>query len=141
MPHAATDPDCLATVVDFSRRLQLQPITLKREHRCYVFNAMLTRFLGAALELAAADVASIEDIDQAWMTITQMPQGPFGIMDGVGLDTVANILQFAVEKEPQNPLHAQLLTWLQPKIDAGHLGQKTGRGFYNYTRPKLVRVK
>jgi 3-hydroxybutyryl-CoA dehydrogenase len=92
------------------------------------------------LELAVAGVASIEDIDQAWMTVMQMPRGPFGIMDGVGLDTVANILQLAVEKEPENPLHPQLLAWLQPKIDAGHLGQKTGRGFYNYSRPKLVRA-
>jgi 3-hydroxyacyl-CoA dehydrogenase len=62
-------------------------------------------------------------------------------MDGVGLDTVANILQFGVEKEPENPFYSRLLAWLQPKIDAGHLGQKTGRGFYNYARPKLVRAK
>ena len=58
---------------------------------------MLTRFLAAALELAVADVASIEDIDQAWMTVMQSTHGPFGIMDGVGLDTVANILKFGVE--------------------------------------------
>jgi len=141
MPHPGTDPECLAVVVEFSHRLQLQPIALKKEHRGYVFNAMFTRFLGAALELAVAGVASIEDIDQAWMTVMQMPRGPFGIMDGVGLDTVANILQFAVEKEPENPLYPQLLAWLQPKIDQGQLGQKTGRGFYNYSRPKLVRAK
>jgi 3-hydroxybutyryl-CoA dehydrogenase len=141
MPHPGTDPECLAVVVEFSRRLQLQPIALKKEHRCYVFNAMLTRFLGAALELAVDDVAAIEDIDQAWMTVMETNYGPFALMDSVGLDTVANILQFGTLKEPQNPLFTKLLTWLQPKIDAGHLGQKTGRGFYSYTRPKLVREK
>jgi 3-hydroxybutyryl-CoA dehydrogenase len=141
MPHPGTDPECLTTVVEFSRRLQLQPIALKKEHRGYVFNAMLTRFLTAALELAVADVASIEDIDQAWMSVMQTTHGPFGLMDGVGLDTVANILNFGVAVEPQNTLYPQALAWLQPKIDQGHLGQKSGRGFYSYSRPKLVRVK
>jgi 3-hydroxybutyryl-CoA dehydrogenase len=141
MPHPGTDPECLDLVVEFSRRLQLQPITLKKEYRGYVFNAMLTRFLAAALELAVADVASIADIDQAWMSVMQTTHGPFGIMDGVGLDTVANILKVGVEVEPHNSLYPQALDWLQPKLDEGHLGQKTGRGFYSYTRPKLMRAK
>jgi 3-hydroxybutyryl-CoA dehydrogenase len=141
MPHPGTDPECLATVVEFSRHLQLQPIALKKEHRGYVFNAMLTRFLTAALELAVAEVASIEDIDGAWMTIMQTEHGPFGLMDGVGLDTVANILNFGMAVEPQNSFYPQALAWLQPKIDQGHLGQKSGRGFYSYSRPKLVRAK
>jgi 3-hydroxybutyryl-CoA dehydrogenase len=141
MPHPGTDPECLNIVVEFSRHLQLQPITLQKEHRGYVFNAMLTQFLTAALELAVADVASIADIDQAWMTVMQTSHGPFGLMDGVGLDTVANILKFGVEVEPENFLYPQALAWLQPKIDAGHLGQKTGQGFYSYTRPQLRRVK
>jgi 3-hydroxybutyryl-CoA dehydrogenase len=140
MPHPGTDPECVATVVEFSRFLQLQPIALKKEHRGYVFNAMLTSFLTAALELAVTDVASLEDIDQAWMTVMQTSHGPFGIMDGVGLDTVANILNFGVAVEPQNPLYPQALAWLQPIIKQGHLGQKSGRGFYTYSRPKLVKA-
>ena len=128
-------------MVEFSRQLQLQPIVLKKEQRGYVFNAMLTRFLAAALELAVAEVASLEDIDQAWMTVMESNHGPFGIMDGVGLDTVANILKVGVEVEPQNSLYPQALAWLQPKLDAGQLGQKTGQGFYSYARPRIVRKK
>jgi 3-hydroxybutyryl-CoA dehydrogenase len=141
MPHSGTAPQCVATVTEFSRFLQLQPIVLKKEHRGYVFNAMLTSFLTAALELAVTDVASIEDIDQAWKTVMQANHGPFGIMDGVGLDTVAHILNFGVAVEPQNSLYPQALAWLQPKIAEGHLGQKTGQGFYNYSRPQIVRPK
>ena len=141
MPHPGTDPECLKTVVEFSRQLQLQPIALRREHRGYVFNAMLTRVLAAALELAVADVASLEDIDQAWSTVMETNYGPFALMDSVGLDTVANILKFGVEVEPGNSFYPQALAWLQPKLDEGQLGQKTGRGFYNYMRPKLVREK
>lgn len=141
MPHSGTDPGCLAAVVQFSRLLQLNPITLNKEHRCYVFNAMLSRFLEAALELAAEEVASLEDIDQAWTTIMDTSYGPFALMDSIGLDTVVNILHFGVLKEPHNPLFPRLLAWLQPKIDAGHLGQKTGQGFFQYNRPRPLREK
>ncbi len=141
MPHPGTDPQCLQTLVEFSRRLQLKPIALRKEHRGYIFNAMFTRFLAAALELAVADVAGIEDIDQAWMTVMETSSGPFALMDSVGLDTVANILKFGVEVEPANSFYPQALAWLQPKLDQGQLGQKTGRGFYSYIRPKLVREK
>jgi len=141
MPHPGTDPVCVAAVMEFSRRLNLQPIALKKEHRGYVFNAMLTSLLTAALELAVTDVATLQDIDQAWMTVMQTAHGPFGIMDGVGLDTVANILSFGVAVEPENALYPQALAWLQPKIEQGHLGQKTGQGFYSYARPSLARAK
>ncbi|HAY22569.1 MAG TPA: 3-hydroxybutyryl-CoA dehydrogenase [Desulfobacterales bacterium] len=140
MPHAQTDLQYVQTLTEFSRRLQLQPIVLRKEHRGYVFNAMLTNLLTAALELVVADVANVEDIDRAWKTVMQTPQGPFGIMDGVGLDTVAHILRFGVAVAPENPLYAGALEWLQPKIEQGHLGQKTGRGFYSYSRPKLASV-
>lgn len=141
MPHAGTEPACVAAVVEFSRALQLQPIVLRKEHRGYVFNAMLVRFLAAALELAVTEVANIEDIDRAWMTVMQTSQGPFGLMDSVGLDTVANILRVGLAVESDNPLYPRALAWLQPKLDQRHLGQKTGQGFYNYTRPKLVRER
>ncbi len=117
------------TVVEFSRRLQLQPIALKKEHRCYVFNAMLTRFLAAALELAVADVAGIEDIDQAWTTVMETNHGPFALMDSVGLDTVANILQFGVQSgAAESPLSPRLLAWLQPKLDCRSIWGKKPAG-------------
>jgi len=141
MPHPGTDPACVAAVAEFSRRLQLQPIVLRKEHRGYVCNAMLVRLLAAALELAVEDVAKIEDIDQAWMTVMETPQGPFGLMDSVGLDTVANILRFGMVVEAHNPLYPRALAWLEPMLAAGHLGQKTGRGFYTYSRPRPGRER
>jgi hypothetical protein len=120
--------------LDFSRRLRLHPIVLRKEHRGYVCNAMLVRLLAAALELAVEEVARIEDIDQAWMTVMQTPQGPFALMDSVGLDTVANILRFGTLVEAHNPLYPRALAWLQPLLEAGHLGQKTGRVFTTTTQ-------
>lgn len=140
MPHPGTDPACVATLADLSRRLQLQPLILQKENRGYVFNAMLTALLHAALELALNGVAGIEEIDQAWQLIMETPAGPFGIMDRVGLDTVAEVLQLATQVRRGNPFYAQALAWLEPKLAQGHLGQKSGQGFYNYRRPAAAEI-
>jgi len=47
-----------------------------------------------ALKLAANGVATMEDIDRAWMGIMKMPIGPFGMMDLVGLDSVWHICRY-----------------------------------------------
>lgn len=134
MPHPETDPACVATLADFSRQIGLQPLILRKENRGYVFNALLTNLLHAALELAMNGVAGIEEIDLAWRAVMQTPLGPFGIMDQVGLDTVAEVLRLATKVRPENPFYAQALAWLEPKLAQGHLGQKSGQGFYRYRR-------
>ena len=91
---------------------------------------MLTRFLAAALELAVADVASIQDIDQAWMTVMQSTHGPFGIMDGVGLDTVANILKFGVESgASESPIPPGSWPGCNPKSTKAIWGKKPAAAF------------
>ena len=55
---------------------------------------MLNALNTAAVKLAVDGVASVEDIDRAWMGVTKMPIGPFGIMDVVGLKTVWDIVQY-----------------------------------------------
>ena len=65
-----------------------------------------------AITLAQQGVASIEDIDRAWMHVTKAPVGPLGALDAVGLDTVWTITDYC-----------------------GDLGVKSGRGFYTYPDP------
>ena len=42
----------------------------------------------AAVTLVMSGVAPIEDVDRAWIGVTRMPIGPFGVMDAIGLDTI-----------------------------------------------------
>jgi 3-hydroxybutyryl-CoA dehydrogenase len=85
MPHPGTDPAVTQLVHDFAVSIGCIVIMLHKENHGYVFNTMLTSLIQSALTLATREVASVEDIDRAWMGVTYMPMGPFGIMDQVGL--------------------------------------------------------
>lgn len=88
MPHKGTDPAVTTCVLEFARRIGQMPIHLQRENHSYVLNTMFSAMNQEAVKLAANGVARVEDIDRAWMGIMEMPIGPFGLMDLVGLDTV-----------------------------------------------------
>ena len=72
-------------MIEYSREIGLVPLYIQKEWPRYIFNEMFVAFLSAAQRLAINKVASIEDIDRAWMGIMGTPFGPFGIMDNVGL--------------------------------------------------------
>lgn len=134
MPHPGTADESVDLIHAFARRLGQTAIVLQREHSGYVFNAMLSDFFKSALALAANRVAAIEDIDRAWMGVLNVPMGPFGMMDSVGLDTVWKISDYwaGVTEDAQLRANADLLKTL---IDDGRLGIKCGAGFYTYPGP------
>lgn len=139
MAHSGTAPEVVETLVAFARRIGQIPIVANRESSGYVFNAMLSALNGAALTLASGGVATVADVDRAWMGIMKMPVGPFGIMDAVGLDTVWKITDFwaGMTGDPQLRANAD---FVRKYIDTGRLGQKSGGGFYDYPDPAFRRA-
>lgn len=134
MPHPGTDPQIVPLLASFARRIGQIPIVLEKEHAGYVFNTMLNALNGAAIRMAANDVATIEDIDRAWMGVMKTDIGPFGILDVVGVDTAWKISHFWANTldDPQLRANAE---WLKRYVDAGHTGVKAGQGFYTYPHP------
>ncbi len=134
MPHPGTSQETVLLIEAFAERIGLLPIMLKKENYGYVFNAMLMELFRAAQSLAAKGVASVEDIDRAWMGVMHTPMGPFGIMDSIGLDTVWKITDYWANKlQDKNALaNAE---FMKQYVDSGHLGAKTGQGFYRYPDP------
>lgn len=139
MPHPGTAAETVALLHDFAGRIDQVPIFVKQEHPEYVFNTMLGALLSSAMELAAGDVASIEDIDRAWMGVTKMPIGPFGIIDLVGIDLVYEITTQKTRQVSSLPQVKRLTNMLKEKVDQGHLGRKSGAGFYTYPGPAFER--
>lgn len=131
MPHPGTSPETMMLVEGFARSIGQTALILRREQNGYIFNTMFSSWLSAALSLAANDVASVEDIDRAWMGVMNMPIGPFGVMDQVGLNTVWIILEYwaSVNNDEQARKNAG---FIKQYVDSGHLGAKTGQGFYEY---------
>ncbi len=135
MPHPGTATQHIETLMALGRRLNQIPVHVQRETSGYLFNRMLMAYLGAAGGLLAKDLANIEDIDRSWMGNMGMPIGPFGMLDQIGLDTVAHILH--TRKDEASQAFASVIA---PLIEAGHLGVKTGRGFYRYPRPAFAQT-
>ena len=134
MPHPGTDEEITNVVQAFAKRMGLIDIILRKENSGYVFNAMFAAFLGSAQTLASNNIASIEDIDRSWMGVMNMPIGPFGIMDSVGIDTAWRVTAFWAKQDgdAQSQKNAE---FLKQFVDRGELGQKTGKGFYQYPGP------
>lgn len=134
MPHPGTAPEYTLLVKAFAEKTGLFPIVLHRESMGYVFNYMFTGLFDNALTLASNDVASVEDIDRAWMGVTRMLIGPFGLMDSVGLETVWHVSNYwaTSSQDPQKIKNAQ---FVKKYVDRGELGQKSKKGFYTYPLP------
>lgn len=138
MPHPGTTPAVTELVVAFARRIGQVPIELHREYHGYVFNSMYSALNRAAITLAQQGVASIEDIDRAWMHVTKAPVGPLGALDAVGLDTAWMITDYWARELGDEQLKANA-AFLKAYVDRGDVGVKTGRGFYTYPDPAYAR--
>lgn len=139
MGHPGTDPAVLDAIEAFARRVGQIPIRAAREHHGYVFNSMLTAVNREAITLAARGVATVEDVDRAWMGVMKTPIGPFGILDLVGIDTAWHITDYWARRLVWDRQLRRNATFLRRWIDRGDLGMKTGRGFYTYPDPAYAR--
>lgn len=134
MPHPGTSPETVGLVREFAERLGQTVILLEKENFGYVFNAMLSDLFKSALTLASNGVAAVENIDRAWMGVLQVPMGPFGMMDSIGLDTVWKVNDYWAKATGDAQMTANA-AFLKTRIDDGRLGKKSGTGFYSYPKP------
>jgi 3-hydroxybutyryl-CoA dehydrogenase len=134
MPHPGTSAETTEFLLAFARRIGQIPIRLRKESFGYVFNALYTAINREALTLVTNGIASVEDVDRAWIGIMKMPIGPFGMLDGVGLDTVWHITDYWARQlnDPQTRANAD---FVRTYLDRGRLGVKSGSGFYEYPDP------
>ena len=126
---AETSPATLATILAVGKKMG------KECHACkdfpgFISNRVLMPMLNEAMFCLHEGVATAEDIDAIMKLGMNHPMGPLALADFVGLDTCLAILNvlfdgFKDSKYRPCPLLVQ-------KVQAGHLGRKSGRGFYTY---------
>ncbi len=131
MPHPTTDLSLISELEILGRKLNQVPVVVKKETPGYIFNSMLMALLGAAGRLKTNDLAEVEAIDKSWMVNFNMPAGPFGILDNIGLDTAWHVV-----KERKDANSVAFAALLKSFLDAGKLGEKSGEGFYQYPNPE-----
>ncbi len=96
----------------------------------FVVNALLVPYLLAAIRMAEAGVASVEDIDTAVVAGLSHPMGPLRLSDLIGLDTM-KLIADSMYNEYKDANYAPPPLLLR-MVEAGQLGKKSGQGFYTY---------
>lgn len=129
-----TDAMTIVKLEELAQRIEQKPLVQLIENPGYVFNWMLKSLIQSSLQLVQRNVTTPENVDMAWKSVTGMPIGPFGMMDQIGLDLVYQTMaagRFVDGDEAWTPL----MEILDPYLQSGKLGVKTGSGFYSYQEP------
>jgi aldehyde:ferredoxin oxidoreductase len=102
-----------------------------------IYYELITGLIQAAVMIVANGVASFEDVDRAWMIASTQENGPFGILDEIGIDTFLAILDKQVRMKVFSPESVELVKLhLVEFVERNETGEKTGKGFYNYPNPE-----
>ena len=126
----ATSDETAKTVMDFSKKLDKVPVEVN-DYPGFVANRILMPMINEAIYTLYEGVAGVEEIDTVMKLGMAHPMGPLQLADFIGLDVCLAILRVLYngmgnQKYAPCPLLVNMVT-------AGHLGVKSGNGFYKYT--------
>ncbi len=125
-----TAPEAAARVERFAAEGLGKQVVRCGDRSGFVVNALLVPYLLAAIRMAEAGVATVEDIDTAVVAGLSHPMGPLRLSDLIGLDTM-KLIADSMYDEYRDPHYAPPPLLLR-MVEAGQLGKKSGRGFYTY---------
>ena len=128
---ANTPAELVTKIKDISKEIGKTPVEVN-EAAGFVVNRILVPMINEAINVYAAGVASVEDIDVAMQLGANHPMGPLALGDYIGLDIVLAIMEVLYAETGDSKYAPSPL--LRKMVRAGKLGKKTGIGFYDYSK-------
>ncbi len=131
----ATDPDTYEVIRELVKKLGKKPVNAE-DFPAFIVNRLLLPMINEAVYTLYEGVGSVKAIDTAMRLGTRHPMGPLELADFIGLDiclAVMNVLHEGLADTKYRPCPL-----LVKYVEAGWLGRKTGRGFYDYTGDEPV---
>ncbi len=125
-----TSDATIATAMEFVRSIDRTPVLLQKEIWGFIVNRILFAASEEAMRLLEGGYASAEDIDVAVQKGLNWPMGPFHLLDFSGLD----IFYGAMKDRHRQGEGDDAPELLRKLVEDGHLGRKTGKGFFEYPK-------
>ncbi len=127
-----TSPETVARADDFATNVLDKKVIRSQDRAGFIVNSLLIPYLLSAIRMMESGFATADDIDTGMVEGCNHPLGPLHLTDLIGLDTTLAVAESLYE-EFKEPLYAPP-PMLSRMVEAGLLGRKTGRGFYDYSR-------
>ena len=124
-----TSDDTYEVIIELVRSIGKESISIV-DAPLFVVNRILVPFINEAIFVLGEGIASAKDIDKGMMLGANHPIGPLALADMVGLDTLLFVAETLLEETGDSKYRVPPL--LRKHVRAGHLGRKSGRGFYQY---------
>jgi 3-hydroxybutyryl-CoA dehydrogenase len=130
IPGIATEPQTFKTIEEMAKKMGKTPV-VSEDYPAFIVNRILLPMINEAVYTLYEGVASIAAIDTAMKLGAHHPMGPLELADFVGLDTCLSVMQVLYEGLADSKYRPCPL--LVKYVEAGWLGKKTKRGFYDYS--------
>lgn len=129
-----TDTNVFESVAAFGKKINKTTVKA-RDTPGFIVNRLLIPYLSEAMAMIDREDATVGDIDISMQLGAGHPMGPLHLADYVGLDTIHSCLKGWKADFPNEPAFI-MPKCLEKLVANGHLGRKTGQGFYNWTGDK-----
>ncbi len=127
-----TSEDTINRSTAFAEIALHKRVIRSKDRAGFIVNALLIPYILSAVRMLESGYASAEDIDLGMVEGCAHPMGPLRLADLIGLDTTSAVAE-SLYTEFKEPLYAAP-PLLSRMVDAGLLGRKAGRGFYDYSK-------